>query len=201
MTTTTARFNPFGESRAGRMRPDSRRSGFTLVEILISSVLGSIVMAGVLSTFLFIGRSAVSVSNYGEMEAEARRGLEMFSQDVRMARDLTNFSATSVTLTVPTSTGVHFVIYSYNAGTKTFFRRAGATATAAAAATPVPIIRHVEVFSLKRYNLQQQLASNNLETKQLQLELRAVRRDFTKAINTNTVLSARFIMRNKRVSS
>jgi len=45
------------------------------------------------------------------------------------------------------------------------------------------------------------LASANLNTKQLQISLEAARSTTTVATATNTVLSARFILRNKRVTA
>ena len=45
------------------------------------------------------------------------------------------------------------------------------------------------------------LASANLNTKQLQISLEASRSTTTVATATNTVLSARFILRNKRVTA
>src|SRR5688572_23520838 len=95
MTTTTISFK-------------RRCRAFTLVEVMVASTLGTIVLAGVLSTFLMLGRSGANVANYSMMEAESRRALEELSQDLRMAKDITWNSAESVTLTVPdnyTTTG------------------------------------------------------------------------------------------------
>ena len=63
------------------------------------------------------------------------------------------------------------------------------------------LIKGIQSFTLKRYTLQQTAASNDLETKQLQLELRSVRTGPAKAFASNNVISARFIMRNKPVSN
>ena len=83
--------------------PDRR--GFTLVEVMVAGTLGSMVLAGVLSSFLMLTRSSQRLYYYNGMEAESRRTLEEFAQDVRMASDSTYNSATSVTLTVPDNYG------------------------------------------------------------------------------------------------
>ncbi|MBI3874494.1 MAG: prepilin-type N-terminal cleavage/methylation domain-containing protein, partial [Verrucomicrobia bacterium] len=87
--------------------PARRRAGFTLVEVMIAASLGSFVLLGVLTTFLMLGRSGVAAQNYSQMEGDARRGLEEFAQDVRMANDITlNGSSpyTSITLSMPVTT-------------------------------------------------------------------------------------------------
>ncbi|MBI2496680.1 MAG: prepilin-type N-terminal cleavage/methylation domain-containing protein [Opitutae bacterium] len=83
-------------------RPEDRRAaGFTLVELMVAGGIGSVILTGVLSVVLMMGRSGLSASNYADMEAQSRRAVDEFAQDVRMASNLTWNSATSVTLTVP----------------------------------------------------------------------------------------------------
>src|SRR5947208_13205385 len=74
--------------------------GFTLVEVLIASTLSTLVLAGVLSAFLFLVRTGFRSSSYSEMEAQLRRGLDTFAQDTRSASDVHWNSAQSITLTV-----------------------------------------------------------------------------------------------------
>jgi len=87
--------------------PKRRRSGFTLVEVLISISLGSMVLAGVLSAFLMLVRSGIRTSNYSVMETETRRAFEQLGIDARMANNFTsNFTGsmiTSFTLTIPSN--------------------------------------------------------------------------------------------------
>lgn len=89
-------------------------AGFTLVELLVGMSLALIVMTGVLSTFGFLGRNLNRLSNQQKLEAESRRTLAYFSQDVRLATALTNPSATSVTLTIPTTSDTTTVMYTYH---------------------------------------------------------------------------------------
>lgn len=98
----------FMTSSSPDARPQRRRArGFTLVEVLIAASLGSIILAGVLSTFLMLVRSGVRVSNYSVMETETRRAFEQLGIDSRMANNfVSNFSGgviTSFTLTIPSN--------------------------------------------------------------------------------------------------
>ncbi len=45
------------------IRSERRLRGFTLVEVMIAATLGTFVLAGVLSTFLMLGRSGANVAN------------------------------------------------------------------------------------------------------------------------------------------
>jgi hypothetical protein len=173
----------------------------------MAATLSVFVLAGVLSAFLFIGRTGLNASSYSEMEAEARRGLEVFAEDVRMASDVRWNSAQSLTLIRPAGTGSAETTYAYDtdAGSPTyrcFFRIEGDEASGSARRV---LMHDIDPdFSFKRYKLDQSgtvdaLAGNDLETKQIQLTLRAVRASQGPAAS-NTVISARYILRNKRVS-
>ena len=173
----------------------------TLVEVMVGATLASLVLTGVTSTFLFLGRSATNISNYSEMETEARNGLEYFAQDTRQASDLRWNSATSVTLSVDGNS----ISYSYSVADKTFSRRD-------AASTRV-LVSGVTDFAFSGYMITGAIVNTadlstaakrdaaSDVTKQLQIYLKASRASVTVTTATNTVLSARYILRNKRVTT
>ncbi len=203
MTTSTSRTEPGTAARTVRR---SRRLGFTLVELLLSTSLASVVMTGVLSSFVLMGKNSFNAANYSVMEAESRRALEIFTQEARMADNITWTSANSVTLSVVSSAGSYLVTYVHNSGStgataKTFYRHLGA---AGSGSPPQVLVRGVSDFAFRRYkvvNGADFTASNDLETKQLQIALRTVRSGTTTVNATNAVLSARVVLRNKRVST
>lgn len=179
-----------------------RRAGFSLVEVMIASTLATFVLAGVLSAFLMIGRSGFSSSNYSEMEAQARRGLEQFSGEAREASDIRWNSAQSITLTVPTTGGSTTVTYGYDSGT--FFRQPGpATGTA----SRTVLIRGVAAdFAFRRFRLDASgsadaEAANDLETKLIQMTLRVTRTGATTVVANQRAYSSRLLLRNKRVTN
>jgi Tfp pilus assembly protein PilW len=181
----------------------NRRSGrraFTLVEVMISAALAAFILAGTLSTFLFLGRSGANIRNYSDMEAQARKGLEIFAEDVRQASAIVWTSNVQVTLTVNASS----VVYIYASGAATFSRIEGtATRVLISGITP-------GTFRFRSYNVAGTellltsaalLTEAGSSTKQLQISLEATRTNQTVAAATNTVLSARFILRNKIVTA
>jgi type II secretory pathway pseudopilin PulG len=195
--------SPIKHSSLGR----SRR-GFTLVEIMIGATISVFVLAGVLTSFLMMGRSGYNAANYSMMEAEARRALETFSEEARMASNITWNSTNSVTFTVLASSGSYRVNYTYDTATsgatsRCFYRQLGEVATSNTNTKRI-LVRNVTEFSFRRYkviNGVDYTASNDLETKQIQITLRSVRTGFTTVAATNAVLSARIVLRNKAVTT
>jgi hypothetical protein len=65
-------------------------------------------------------------------------------------------------------------------------------------------VRNVSEFAFRRYkviNGVDYTANNDLETKQIQITLRAIRTGVTTVDTTNAVLSARVVLRNKAVTT
>ena len=182
-------------------KPSRSTRGFTLTEILIATGISSFIMVGILQTFLMIGRSGYNAANYCVMEAESRRAMETFSQEIRMAGNVTWTSSTSITLTVPTSASSYTVTYTYDASAsgataKSFYREVSGNKRI--------LVRNVTSLAFQRYKLVtsgSNIAANDLETKQIQLTLQTTMKGATTAAATNAVLSARYILRNKSVST
>lgn len=172
---------------------------------MIAATLSLLVLSGVLGAFLFFGRTGLAVGHYQEMESELRRGIERFSEDVRMATDIRWTSEWDITLSVPAADGtVNTVAYTFEP------TRDGAL-TGNLYRTPQGGSRDLLVhdvssdFAFQRYKIEQpgtddNTAGNDLETKQLQLNLRTLRVTTNGPNSTQAAISARYILRNKRVT-
>ncbi|MBI4624288.1 MAG: prepilin-type N-terminal cleavage/methylation domain-containing protein [Verrucomicrobia bacterium] len=176
------------------------RGAFTLVEVMVGATLSSFVLAAVLSTFLFMGRSGANFSNYSDMESQARKALEIFAEDVRQASAISWTSSTYVTLTVNSAS----IVFNYDSSTSCFYRR-----TSSSTQTLITGIT-AGTFAFKAYNVAgtelplataANLTAAGSSTKQLQISLEAARTTRTVATATNLVLSARYILRNKIVTA
>ena len=173
---------------------------------MAAASLSSVVLTGVLSSFVLLGRNSYNAANYSVMEAESRRALELFTEEARMADNITWNSGSSVTLSVVGASGSYLVTYAYDSATtgataRAFYRKLGA---ASSTTTPLLLVSKVSDFAFRRYKVVNGTdfsASNDLETKQLQITLRTVRTGVTTVNATNAVLSARVVLRNKQVST
>lgn len=189
--------------------PSKRLRAFTLVEVMVAATIGSFVLAGVLTAFLMLTRSATNAANYSMMETQSRKALEELGQDLRMAKDATWNSATSITLEIPDNytSSSNLVTYAYqvSGGTGQFYRMPGA---ASATNTKTVLVRNVASdFAFSRFDrIGAPLSSTataqalNIQTKRIQLYMTVRSTSKTVVAATNTILSASFILRNKLTS-
>ena len=102
-------------------------SGFTLVELIIGMSLSLMVMAAILSGYVFLGRNftrslGISSANQPTLESQGRRTLTYLAQDARMATELdltgtapsTLPSSSGLTFILPAPTGRKSITYSFN---------------------------------------------------------------------------------------
>ena len=173
-------------------RPLSRK-GFTLTELIIALTLTVLLSGALFSAFGFVMRSSFAIANYADMTSDGRRGLEVFARDVREARDLVAFSETSLTLYLARPGETPFeVAYRYNPNAETFEREEGGE-------TRVLMSAVQDDFRFSRFNILQEPTNNNLETKQIHLNLSMLKRVIAQD-TSEKVISARYIMRNKHVA-
>jgi Tfp pilus assembly protein PilW len=177
---------------------------------MVASSLSLMVLAGVLSAFLMIGRSGFLASSYSELENETRRALEIFGNDARKAKDIHWNTSQSVTLYVATASSATTVVtYAYDsdpssATNGSFYRVLGDSEST----NPrLVLVRRVAAdFAFQRFKLEQSgvddnTATTDLETKQIQIAMRASRTGATTVAANQAALSACYILRNKRVSN
>lgn len=189
-------------ARLAAQRARRSYAAFTLLELLIGMSLAMAVMAAMLSSYVFVARSftrtlGVTSAHQPNLEAQGRRTLELFAQDVRMASGFTGTpTATSVTLSLPAATGATTVAWAYDSGAHTLTRTP--------AAGPAQLLHtHVLSCAFTYYDASgfpyTSLASYLIGVKQLSLSLTA--QAGTAANQTlgpvHVVESPRLLFRNK----
>jgi Tfp pilus assembly protein PilW len=188
-------------------RPDAvrlRARAFTLVEVMIGASLGSIVLAGVLSTFLMLARSGMSAANYTTMDTQSRRALEEFAQDVRMASNVTWNSTSSITLTVPENytASSNQVTYAWDNTTASsatyhcFYREPASSVNTG----KMIYVRNVTSFTFSGYNRLNVATVLNASIKRIQIAMTVTTTANTAVATTDQLVSASFILRNKPAS-
>ena len=96
---------------------------------MVGATLAGVVMASVLSAYIFIGRNLARLSSYQSLENESRKALAYLSRDLRIAENVktgTTPTESTVTLVLPAGE----VSYTYSSLTKTLRRQASFGASA-----------------------------------------------------------------------
>lgn len=182
-------------------RTDRRRSaGFSLTELIIGSSISTFVLAGVLSAYLMLARSGLNASNYSMAEAEIRRAIETFGEDVRMANGIEWTSETSITLILPTPNAYdalaspHTSRVTYAFGSGLFYKQPGASSSSE---TRTVLVRNLSSFRFYRYNRLNGTATSNADTKLLRFTMN-VQQSRATAVTTNTnLVLGTYLLRNK----
>ena len=118
MTLPSGRVDNQTGARLCRKRQHGAKAAFTLVELLVGLALSLMVMTAVLATYVKLGRNftrslGLSSANQPNLESQARRTIEIFTEDVRMATGISGTpSGSSLILILPTSSGTTTVAYS-----------------------------------------------------------------------------------------
>ena len=184
MTTTTA----ISEHSGSR----DREAGYSLAEVLIVTGLFAILMAGITTSFLFFVKGTMSMGNYADINVQSRVALERFGRDVRMASITYEMTDTKLDFDVPILGGFEQIIYEYKPSSKALTRKQDDT--------EVTILKDVEHFAFKYFTYLGVPTTKPIEIKRVQMDAEMVR-NILHIENTNHVISAQYMMRNRKVSS
>lgn len=169
--------------------------GFTVVEVLISSALGAMLIIAMLNVYVFLGKSMIRAANIQEMEYRSRIALGLLNRDFETATAVASPTDNSVTITVPSGT----VTYSYSSVNKTLTR----TATAGAFTNREFFQGTCTAFTFNYYSTRGTTALTGANL--IPLSVKRINASFTLqrgAANLGTftelkTVSARVLMRNK----
>ncbi len=96
----------------------------TLVEFQIASAIAVILFAAVMSLAFYTARSFAAFTNYVDLDANSRNALDLMSTEIRQADRLTAASSTSLTFqtTDPATSAQHTLKYVYDPDKKELTR-------------------------------------------------------------------------------
>lgn len=174
-----------------------KRSGYSLVEVMIALSLALMILAGIMASLIFIIGSSISVGNYIDMNKEGRLALEVMGRDIRNAAEIDDgYSTTEFRIHVlhPNETQTT-VTYSYdpNAANRPLVRTTSDGSRV--------LVGEVDELSFRYYDLQGgEVHDYALPVRQIQIQLTTLR-ERGGIDNTDRIISARFILRNKHVTN
>ena len=198
-------------------KQSSPKAGFSLVEVLVAMVISVFILASSYATIISLAKGSKSMINFTEMNTQTRYALEMFARDARMCENVYEFTGSKVSIlrevwNPDTNSYVNrYVIYEHVPAAGTFTRSVHRAVPVSGELVPSTLInREVLLFDVEELNFfyyrlvdpeipgYDPIAQTKLEVKHVQLEAK-LERSVLNLENTNYILSARFMMRNKDV--
>jgi len=196
-----------------RPRHKARRSGTTLVELLVAIGIGGIIFVAIGMMIFFSGRSYAALANYVDLDNKSRQALDLMSKEIRQVNGvITNGTATlsggivvtnQLVLSGTETNGTPYTItytYSPTATNKPLTRiKAGGlfpgTTTLLTGCTYLNFSMFTRVP--KDNSLNQFDAADFATCKVVQIDWVCSRKIFNQSDNTESVQSAKVVIRKK----
>jgi len=170
----------------------SQTWGMTLVEIMVSTALGGIVLAVVASLTVNGTRSIMAMTNYNELDRISRNALDHLTKDVRQAVEIKYFATNYVGFSTLNS---NIVIYLYNPTSRTFLRYVNF-------GQPTTLLTNCDNLT---FHMSQRNPSNNFTfypttdlslAKLIDVDWKCSREIKGQKVNTESIQTAKIVMRN-----
>ena len=185
--------------KVGKQRSTLRQSGgFTLPEMMFAVLIGSIGLSIAAGSIIALAKGSESLINYTEMNTESRQTLQLLGRQLRSTTEVVSASSTSLTVDCIESDGsLTRYAYVYSSANKTLTM----TSTPASGPTLTDVLLNdINYLTFDYYTLRHDATTTPLEIKHVQLEAELMRTVLVQT-NRNHIISARFMLRNKRVSN
>lgn len=168
-----------------------RRSGYTLVEMLVALGVGVFIVGTITTTGITLVKSMVAIGNYCDLNRESRNTLDVMSADLRNTADVSAITSNSVTVTNDLTGDV--ISYSWD-GSNDLTRTFDGTSRI--------MLQHCDYLNFNGYQrnptngFQFLPASNPSQVKLVSVNWRCSRQILGAKLNTESMQTAQICIRN-----
>ena len=174
-----------------------RCAGWTLVEMMVALLCGTIILASLTVVTAFASRSYFAIANYRDLDNNSRNALDVMSHDIRNMATVTSYTTNAITLAALDGDTVTF---NWNPATTAFTRTytpAGGTATASTLLTNCnTLIFHVYSQVPTNSFTFPDTSTNVFETRLIDVSWRCTRTILGAETNSESVQTAKIVIRN-----
>ena len=170
----------------------ARAGGFTLVEMLMALGVGMVIIAAMALLLFYTSRSFAAIINYVDLDQYSRRALDKMSMEIRQADRLVSNSTNQLTFSYNGGT----LSYTYNSQTKKLTRTFGSESEV--------LLSECDTLQFSIYQRNPIGGSYDVyptgtpaTTKLVQLTWVCSRKILGQAVNTESVQSAKFVIRKE----
>jgi Tfp pilus assembly protein PilW len=104
----------------------ARRGGYTLVEFMVATGLGALVLTVIAYLIVYGARSFVATANYLDLDQHSQQSLDQMSREIRQADHITSFATNDLTFLDSSGSSVE---YQYDSNAKKLNRIKGGVTT------------------------------------------------------------------------
>jgi len=170
------------------------RAGFTLVEMMVASGVGTIVLTGLMLMFWFSNRSFASLANYLDLDQKTQSALDKMSREIRQVNMLTAYSPTSLTFQDWDGGTLQ---YTYDPNAQTLTRNKGDT-NITTLLTGCDSLQFSIFQRTPNTNTYEPVSTSTVtNTKVIELTWNCYRKILGNTANTECMESAKIVIRNK----
>lgn len=163
-----------------------------MVELMLAVMITSLVLGGIVATLNFWARGSISIANYADMSSGCRRAIDTFAYDVRMANGVSVCTGNTFTFNAFDSGSSTVVVsYTFDSGTNEFKRTYDGV-------TKV-LLDDVDQFAFEYFDQNRNATSSIISVKMVQIGA-VIQKQVLNINTTDEIISARFMLRNRRLS-
>ena len=166
----------------------------TLVEVLVATAIGSMILVAAGSLMVYNSRSLAALTNYADLDRYSRTAVDKLSQDIRQATELVSFTSTE--LQFNSSRGRSNITYTFNPETRQLVRRSGNNREV--------LLQECDSLTFTVYgrnnvsnSWDQFVVTNAAGAKLIKLNWTCSRTILGQALNTESIQTAKIVMRKQ----
>jgi hypothetical protein len=172
-------------------------AAFTLTEALVATSVGTLVIAGVVTTYIMTIKSFQALSNYWEIHADGRYAVDRFASDMRAVFAITTLNNTQLVCQIPTGFYPNGLIASNKTVAYTYTGSALYRAeTISGSTTRKKLAENIYLLSFNLYDRLGNPTTSIAIAKSIQVDIK-LRKFTVSQVQSEDYLSARLDMRNK----
>ena len=187
--------NSNGKQRDLLHRARRQLRGFTLVEMMVGLAIATVVLIGILTTYILAIKGLTAVSNYAEIHGGGRRSADTIAKDMRSVSSISSFpNQSNIVVVIPTSFNSSGVITSSK--TVSYFMSKGALyRTDSSTGFTDRLATNIYQLTFTLYDRNTNVTSLVGSAKGVQVDIK-LRKNIISQIQSEDYLSARWDMRN-----
>jgi prepilin-type N-terminal cleavage/methylation domain-containing protein len=176
------------------------QAGMTLPEVMMAVLIGSIVVGAIMILFMFSGRSFAALGNYVDLDSKSRDALDKMVTEIRQAKVLAAYATNSLTFT---NFSDQQLTYTWDPSAKTLTRAINGTPDA------TPLLTQCGQINFKIYQrnpisgiYEFFVQTNNVSVcKLVEISWVCSRKILGNAVNSESVQTAKIVIRNQKVTN